>query len=124
MVRKMISIIASFFLIRDLFILFLATQRTLPNCRVNICSEIVAIISHNCPAQVNGASQSLLFFPDLGIHHVPCFNHMVQLVFTHAVFSASVALIIAMANDVITDLQTPDGITIMCPRCPTLVTTR
>jgi hypothetical protein len=46
---------------------------------------------------------------------------MVQLTFTRAVSSASVALIIAMVNDVITDLHIPDGITIMGGCCPTLV---
>jgi hypothetical protein len=43
---------------------------------------------------------------------------------TRAVSCVSVAPIIAMVNDVITDLQTPDGIPIMGRCCPTDVKTR
>jgi hypothetical protein len=86
--------------------------------------EIVTIIYDNYPAQVNGIGQSLAFFPHLGIHHIRYFNHMVQLVFAHAVSGASVAPIIAMVNEVTTDLQTPGRIAIMGRRCPTLVKTR
>jgi hypothetical protein len=73
---------------------------------------------------VKGVSQSLAFFPHLGAHHIPCFNHLVQLAFTHGLSSASVALIIAMLNDMITYLQTSDGIAIMGRCCPTLVKIR
>jgi hypothetical protein len=83
--------------------------------------EIAAIICDKCPAQVNGVGRSLAFFPRLGIH---CLNHIVQLVFTHAVSSASVAPIIAMVDGAITDLQTPEGIGIMGRRCPMLVKNR
>jgi hypothetical protein len=83
--------------------------------------EVVPIIYGNCPAQMNSVNQSLAFFPHLGTHHIPCFNHMVQLGFTHAVSSASAAPIITIVNNLITDWQTPDGIAIMGRRCPTLV---
>jgi hypothetical protein len=86
--------------------------------------EIVAIVRDNCPAQLSGIGQSLVFFPHLGIHHIPGFNHMVQLVFTHAFSSASAAPILAMANDVTTYLQKPDGMAIMDQHCPTLVKAR
>jgi hypothetical protein len=43
--------------------------------------EIVAVVCDNCPAQVNGVAQALVFHTSLAIRHIPCFNHMVNLVF-------------------------------------------
>jgi hypothetical protein len=71
--------------------------------------ELVAIICDNCPAQLDGVVDSLAFFDNLGITHIPCFNHMVNLVFTHALKHPPVARLLETINDIIADLQTPKG---------------
>jgi hypothetical protein len=86
--------------------------------------ELVAIICDNCPAQVDGVGDSLFFFDDLGITHIPCFNRMVNLVFTHALKHLCAAPLVEEINECIQDLQTTPGREIMGRRCPTLVKTR
>jgi hypothetical protein len=86
--------------------------------------EIVAIICDNCPAQINGVAQALIFHQNLGIRHIPCLNHMTNLVFTHILRESVVSQRMEILNDVITDLRSEKGIEILRRKCPTLVKTR
>jgi hypothetical protein len=75
--------------------------------------EIVAIICDNCPAQVNGLAQAVVFFPSLGIRQVPYFNHMVNLVFTHVLSESIVTARMTILNNVIADLCTDKGVEVL-----------
>jgi hypothetical protein len=86
--------------------------------------DVVSIICDNCPAQVNGVTQALAFYPHLGILHIPCLNHMVNLVFTHAVETHLVASRINLLTEFIQDLRSPIGMDILHRKCPSLVRTR
>jgi hypothetical protein len=86
--------------------------------------ELVAIVCDNCPAQVNGVAQALAFFPEAGIAHIPCVNHMTNLVFTHALLDPVISTRIVLLNEFVSDLRTTDGLEIMGHKCPTLVQTR
>jgi hypothetical protein len=86
--------------------------------------EVVAVVCDNCPAQLNGVAQALLFFPDLGILHIPCFNHMVNLVFTHILELSTVADRIEILRAIIAEMLTDDGKTLLGRKCPNLVPTR
>jgi hypothetical protein len=86
--------------------------------------EIVAIICDNCPAQVNGLWQSLAFFPELAICHIPCLNHMANLVFSHVLQHDAVAQRIVQLDQIIHDLRSPEGTAIVGRKCPKIVRTR
>jgi hypothetical protein len=86
--------------------------------------EIVAVICDNCAAQVNGVAQALAFLPTLGITHMPCLNHMVNLVFVSALSNSNVMPRLTVVNEFIADLQSSDSISILGSKCPRLIQTR
>jgi hypothetical protein len=86
--------------------------------------ELVTIVCDNCLAQVNGVAQALAFLPNPAILHIPCLSHIANLVFTQAVLDALVPARIALLNEFIDDLQSPEGLAIVGRKCPTLVKTR
>jgi hypothetical protein len=86
--------------------------------------EPVSIICDNCPAQVNGVAQALAFYEELTILHNPCLNHIVNLVFTHAMQNPLVEARINLVGDVIRDARSPVGLEILQRTCPTPVQTR
>jgi hypothetical protein len=73
---------------------------------------------------VNGVPQALAFLPNLAILHIPCLNHMPNLVFTHAVLDPLVSARMALLNEFIDDLRSPEGLAIVGRKYPTLVKTR
>jgi hypothetical protein len=93
-----------------------------PQIRYEI--ELVAIICDNCPVQVNGLVQALAFVPNLAILHISCLSHMANLVFTHTVLGPLVSARIALLNEFVYGLRSPEGLTIAEGKCPTLVKTR
>jgi hypothetical protein len=86
--------------------------------------ELVAIVCDNCPAQLNGVAQALAFCPELSIVHVPCFNHMINLVFTHILTYPPVSHRIEILNEIVSCLLTDTGRQVLGKKCPMLIKTR
>jgi hypothetical protein len=86
--------------------------------------ELISIICDNCPAQTNRVAQALVHHPGLAILHIPCLNHLVNLVFTYVLTTEILSKCMALLNEFIRDLRSPTGEHILQRKCPTLVRTR
>jgi hypothetical protein len=69
---------------------------------------------------VNGVAHGLAFFPNLAILHIPYLSHMANVVFTDAVLNPLVSARIALLNEFVDDLRSPEGLAIVGRKCPTL----
>jgi hypothetical protein len=87
-------------------------------------SEPVAIRCDNCLARVNDVAQAFTFSPHLGILHIQCFNHMINLVFMHVLAEAAVRRRMDMFGELIADLRTEGAFAVLGRKCLGLVRTR
>jgi hypothetical protein len=88
--------------------------------------EICGIICDNLPAQVAGLRNFLSSEDGLrtGIFHIPCLNHMVNLVFVHAIKDKVFAEAIADLPGQIHLLNKAQALEIINCHCPKLIKTR
>jgi hypothetical protein len=61
--------------------------------------ELVSIICDNCPAQINGVAQALVHHPGLALLHIPCLNHLMNLVFTEVLSTEIISERISLLNE-------------------------
>jgi hypothetical protein len=86
--------------------------------------ELVSMICGNCPAQINGVTQAFVHHPDLATLHIPCLNHMVNLIFTHVLTAEILSEGMALLNKFIRDLRSQAEEHILQRKCPRLARTR
>jgi hypothetical protein len=88
--------------------------------------EICGIICDNLPAQVAGLREFLSSEQGQarGIMHVPCLNHMINLVLTHVIKDAVFSDRIKNLPQVIRVLNKPESIEMVGRRCPKIIQTR
>jgi hypothetical protein len=86
--------------------------------------ELVVIVCDNCRAQLNGIAPVLVFCPNIAILHIPYLSHTANLIFTYAVLDPLVSARIALLNESVNDLRSPEALAVVQRKCPTLVKTR
>jgi hypothetical protein len=86
--------------------------------------EVVTIVCEDCPAQVNRVTQALTFRSHLGIVHIQCFCHMINLVFSHLLNDEDVAPRMTILRDITSHLRSDHSRQVLMHKCPTLLQTR
>jgi hypothetical protein len=88
--------------------------------------EICGIICDNLPAQVAGLRQFLAMDNGrwAGVIHVPCLNHMINLVFSRILSITLIADVMATLPGITQALRSPAAQEIIGKRCPSIVRTR
>jgi hypothetical protein len=87
--------------------------------------EICGIICDNLPAQVAGLHAFLESDPRWHrIMHIPCLNHMTNLVFTYALKYEPIAEFMSVLPEIIHALSSSDAKQLLGRKCPKIIRTR